>query len=79
MHQMVYLSFQINTDGVAISCYNGKGEVWPIFLSHDELDSPTQRNYQKNMMMVGLWHDGKFDMDIFMKPLQEKINKLFNN
>lgn len=66
-----------NTDGFAVfqsSLYS----VWPFFLSINELP-PSMRHKKEFMLLGGLWFGaGKFDPNLFLKPIYEELSKLKN-
>lgn len=72
-----WISLMWNTDGFAVF-RNSLYSVWPFFLSVNELP-PNMRHKKEFMLLGGLWFGtGKFDPNLFLKPIYEELSKLKN-
>eukprot|EP00731_Ephydatia_muelleri_P035226 Em0106g11a len=72
------ISFCLNTDGVSLF-KSSKVELWPIWLEINELP-PKMRASKRYTILAGLWYSKqKPTMSTYMKPLVDKLNKLYKD
>jgi len=69
-----HFSFCYYSDGVKIFDCN-TSSFWPFFLVINEL--PQKERYKiENMILLGIWYNGKPDFNIFLQPSIEQFNAL---
>lgn len=72
----IHVSFQINTDGVAIF-RSSKYSIWPVYLVVNELP-PNSRFARSNSIFLGLWFGYKKpDFLTFLQPLSKEFKDVY--
>lgn len=71
------LTLILNTDGLSL-VKSSKSHCWPLIAVIAELPEYLRNSF---MFTIGLWYDSKHkpDMNTFLQPFCEKLNKYFRN
>lgn len=74
-HSNKLITLTFNTDGVSIFKSSRNSSFWPVQMVINDLD-PKIRFQTENIIVCGFWFGSTPNMDMFLKPFINEINKI---